>query len=81
MEGDDKIKVVHRNQLLPLFSDPSDQTTELDTKSMVDQTVSAQEAIAKGVIASHVHILGTCGRTWVTNIFQRGMEFVTSLFE
>ena len=54
MEGDDKMKVVHRNLLLPLSSDPSDQTNELDTKSMVDQTLSAHEAIAKGVIASHV---------------------------
>ena len=67
MEGDDKMKVVHRNLLLPLFSDPSDQTSKLDTKSMVDQTVSAQEVIALGAIASHVH--------------QRGLEFVTVLFE
>ena len=54
MEGDDKMKVVHRNLLLPLFSDPSDHTSELDTKSMVDQTVSMHEVIAAGVIASHV---------------------------
>ena len=40
MEGDDKMKVVYRNLLLPIFSDPSDQTRESDTKSMVDQTVS-----------------------------------------
>ena len=26
MEGDDKMKVVHLNLLLPLFSDPSDHT-------------------------------------------------------
>ena len=32
MEGDDKMKVVHRNLLLPLFSDPSDETSELDIK-------------------------------------------------
>ena len=59
MEGDDKTKVVHRNLLLPLFSDPSDQTSKSDTKSVVDQTVSAQEAIAKGMINSHMHNLGT----------------------
>ena len=52
MEGDDKMKVVHRNLLLPLYSDPSDQTSKCfnDTKSVVDQTMSAQEAMAKGVI-------------------------------
>ena len=81
MEGDDKMKLVHRNILLLLFSDPSDQTNESDTKSMVDQTVSAQEAIVKGEIASHMHNLGTYSRPWVTNVFQRGLEFVTALFE
>ena len=68
-EGDDKMKVVHRNLLLPLFSDPSGPTSKLDTKSMVDQSVSAQEAIVKGAIASHVHNLGIYGRAWVTNMF------------
>ena len=34
-EGDDT-KVIDRNLLLPLFSDPSDQTSEQDSKSMVD---------------------------------------------
>ena len=28
LEGDDKMKVVHRNLLLPQFFDPSDQTSE-----------------------------------------------------
>ena len=74
MEGDDKMKVVHRNLLLPLYSDPSDQTSKCDPKSVVDQTMSAQEAMAKGVIASLVHNLGTYGRVQVTNIFQRGIE-------
>ena len=54
MEGDDKMKVVHRNLLLPLFSDPSDQTSKLDTKSLVDQTVSTQAVIVVGAVASHV---------------------------
>ena len=53
MEGDDKRKVVHRNLLLPLFSDPSDHTSESDTESMVDQTVSTHEVIAAGSVASH----------------------------
>ena len=68
MEGDDKMKVVHRNLLLPLFSDPSDQTSKLDNKSMVDQTVNTQVVIAVGAVASHVHNLSTYGRVWVTNI-------------
>ena len=81
MEGDDKMKVVHRNLLLPLFSDPSDQTSEKYTKSVVDQTVNAQEAIVKGAVASHVHNWGTYSRAQLINIFQRGLEFVTALFE
>ena len=34
-EGDD-MKVVHRNLLLLLFSDPSDPTSEQDSESLVD---------------------------------------------
>ena len=81
MEGDDKMKVVHKNLLLPLFSDPSDHTSELDTKSLVDQTVSMHDVIAVGVIASHVQSMGIYSRAWVTNMFQKGLEFVTALFE
>ena len=66
MKGDDKMKVVHRNILLPLFSDPSDHTSESDTKSMVDHTVSTHEVIAVGVIASHVQYMGTYSRAWIT---------------
>ena len=58
MEGDEKTKVVHRNLLLPLFSESSDHTSESDTKSMVDQTVSTHEVIAMVAIASHVHNMG-----------------------
>ena len=76
-----KTKVVHRNLLLPLFSDPSDNTNELDTKSMVDQTVSTHEVIAAGVITSHVQNMSAYSRAWVTNIFQQWLEFVTALFE
>ena len=81
MEGDDKMKVVHRNVLLPLFSDPSDHTSELDTKSVVDQTMSMHEVIAVDVIASHVQNMGVYSRAQETNMFQRGLEFVTALFE
>ena len=81
MEGDGKTKVLHRNLLLLLFSDPSDHTSESDTKSMLDQTVSMHEVIAVGAITSHVQNMGTYSRGWVTNMFQRGLEFVTALFE
>ena len=81
MEGDDIMKVVHRNLLLPLFSDPSDQTSKLDTRSVVDQTVSAQEVIVNGAIVRHVHNLGTYSRPWVTNMFQRGLELFKAVFE
>ena len=81
MEGDDKMKVVHRNLLLPLFSDPSDQTSKSDIKSMVDQTVCTQVVIAVGAVASHVHNMSTYGRVQVANMFQRRLEFVTALLE
>ena len=69
-DGDDKTKVLHRNLLLPPFSDPSDHTSELDTKSVVDQTVSTHEAIAAGTVASHVQNIGAYSRAQVTNMFQ-----------
>ena len=81
MEGDEKMKVVHRNLLLLLFSDPSDHTSELNNKSVADQTVSVQEVIVAGVITSHMQNLGMYTRTWVTNMLQRELEFVTALFE
>ena len=78
MEGVDKMKVVHRNLLLPLLSGPSDQTSRLDNKSVVDQVVSTQVVIAVGIFTGHVYNLSTYGRVWVTNMFQRGLEFVYS---
>ena len=48
---------------------------------MVDQTVSTQVVIAAGAVTSHVHNLGTYVRAWVTNMFQRGLEFVSALLE
>ena len=80
-EGDDKMKVVHRNLLLPLFSNPSDHTSELDIKSVVDQAVSTHEVSTAGVIASPVQSMGAYCSERVTNMFQRGLEFVTALFE
>ena len=82
MEGDNKEKIVHRNLLLPLFSNPSDQTGEQDSASLVDpkETIGAPVAIMGGAIASHVHNLSTCEKAQVTNMFQRGLEYVTALF-
>ena len=79
MKGDDKMKVVHRNLLLPLLSDPSDHTIELDTEYLVDQTGSTHEIIAAGVVTSHVQNVSACSRVWVTNMFQQGLQFVATL--
>ena len=76
--GDDGVKIVHRNLLLPLFSDPSDQTSELDnSRSLVD----TQVAIVASAITSHVHNLSTYEGAQVTDMFQRRLKFVTALFQ
>ena len=75
------MKVVHRNLLLPLFSDPSDHTSELDTKSVVHQTVSTCEVIAAGAVTSHVQNMSAYTRAMVTSMFQQGLQFVTTVFE
>ena len=75
------MKVVHRNLLLPLFSDPSDHTSELDTKPVVYQTVSTHEIIAAGAVTSHVQNMSAYSRAWVANMLQQALQFVTALFE
>ena len=80
-EGDDKMKIVHRNLLLPLFSDPADHTSESDTRSVVDQTVSTHEVTAAGVVTSHAQNMSAYNRARVANMIQQGLEFVTALFE
>ena len=74
--------MVHRNLLLPLFSDPSDQTSEQDSEPLVDpkETIGAQVVITVSVIASHVHKLSTCEGAQVTNLFQMELEYVRALF-
>ena len=81
-EGDSKVKTVHRNLLLPLFSDPLDQPSEQASKSLVDpkEIIRTQVAIAVGEIASHVHSLSACEGAQVTNMFQKGLAYVTALF-
>ena len=69
MDGDDKMEVVHRHLLLPLFPNPSDPTNESDAKSMVHQTVHTHEVIAVGAVTSHVQNMGAYSRAWVANRF------------
>ena len=75
------MKVVHRNLLIPLFPNPSDHTSELDTKSVVDQAVSTHEVITAGAVTSHLQNTRAYSRAQVANMFQQGLEFVTLLFE
>ena len=80
-EGDDKMKVVHWNILLPLLSDPSDQTNVLDMESVVDQTMNAHGVIAASAVVSHVQNMSAYSTVQVTSLFQQGLQFVTALFE
>ena len=84
MEDEDiGVTIVHRNLLLPLYSDPSDQTGEPDNnRSLVDpkETMDTQVAIIASAIASHVHNLSAYEGAQVANMFQRGLEYVTALF-
>ena len=64
MEGDDKMKVVHRNLLLLLFSDPSDHTSKWDIMSVVGPTGSTHEVIEADAVASHVQSMGAYSRAY-----------------
>ena len=81
--GDNRVKIVHRNLLLPLLSDPLDCAGELDnSRSLVDpkETMVAQVAIAVSAIASHVHYPGAYEGVQVTHLIWKGLNFVTTLF-
>ena len=69
IEGEGKMKVVHQNLLLPIFSDPLDHTNELDAESMVDQTVNTHGVVAVSAVTSHVQNMSAYSRAWVTNRF------------
>ena len=43
--------------------------------------MGTQVTIVVSAIASHVHILGTYEGAQVTNMFQRGLDYVTALFQ
>ena len=83
MGGDDRVKIVHRNLLLPLLSDPLDRAGEPDnSRSLVNskETMGAWVATAVSVIASHVLYLGAYEGVQVTNLILKGLNFVTTLF-
>ena len=82
--GDDRVEIVHRNLLLPLLSDPLDHAGELDnSRSLVDpkESMGAQVATTASAIASHVHYLGAYEGIQVTNLIQKELNFVTTLFQ
>ena len=81
MRGDDRVKMVHRNLLLSLLSDPLDH--ELDNSrslANVKGTMGAQVAIVVSAIASHVHNLGAYEGVWVTNLIQKRLKFLQLCF-
>ena len=43
--------------------------------------MSTQVAAAISAIASHVHNLSVCEWMQVTNMFQKGLDYVTALFQ
>ena len=78
------MKMLHRNLLLPLLSNPLDHAGEPDiSRSLANpkETMGAQVAIAVGAIASHVHSMGAYEGEQVTNMIQKGLKFVTTLFQ
>ena len=82
--GDDRVKMVHRNLLLPLLSEPLDCADEPgNSRSLANpkETKGTQVEIVVSVIASHVQNLSPFEGVQVTNMIQKGMKFVTTLFQ
>ena len=78
------MEIVHRNLLLPLLSDSLDHAGELDnSRSLANlkETIGTQGATAVSAMASHVHNLGAYEGVQVTNLIQKGLKFVTTLFQ
>ena len=81
--GDNRVKIVYRNLLLPLLSDPLGHAGELDnSRSLVNpkETMGTWVATTASAIASHVHYLSTYEGVQVTNLIWKGLNFVTTLF-
>ena len=75
MWGDDRVKIVHWNLLLPLLSNPLDHAGEMDNnRSLVNpkETMGTWVATAVSAIASHVHYPVACEGVQVTNLIQKG---------
>ena len=67
------MKIVHRNLLLPLLSNPLDCAGEPhNSRSLVNpkEAMGAWVATAVSAIASHVHYPGAYERVQVTNLIQ-----------
>ena len=78
------MKIIYRNLLLPLLSNPLDHAGEQDNnRSLVNpkETMSAWVATAVSAIAIHVHYLGAYAGVQVTNLIQKGLKFVTTMFQ
>ena len=70
-EGDDRVKIVQRNLLLPLLSDPLDCAGAPDNNRSLfnlKETMGTWVATAVSAIASHVHYLGAYEGVQATNI-------------
>ena len=77
------MKIVHRNLLLPLSSNPLDCAGALDNnRSLVNPKEAVGEWVATAVsaITSHVHYLGAYEGVQA-NIIQKELNFVTTLFQ
>ena len=77
------MKVVYRNLLLPLVSNPLDRAGEPDnSRSLVvpKETMGTWVATVASAIESHVHYPGAYEGVHVTNLIQKGLNFVTTLF-
>ena len=82
--GDSRVKIVHRNLLLPLLSNPLDCAGAPDNNRCLvnpKETMGAWVATAASAMASHVHYLGACEGVQATNIIWKGLNFVTALFQ
>ena len=76
------MKIIHRNLLLSLLSDPLDRVGELEnSRSFPKETMGAQMATAVSAIAGHVHYLDAYEGVQVTNLIQKELKFVTTLFQ
>ena len=78
------MKIVHRNLLLPLLSNLLDHAGDLDNSrplANLKETMGTWVATAASAIAIHVHYLGAYAGVQVANLIQKGLKFVTTLFQ